>query len=153
MLTVLWAAKTIIDPMKIVKNILKWASGFLLLIVLLEMGQWLYIRGKIKHLSGQNTTLVDASKLETGFDKLAIQNGNVLAHDAASMLLNHTVLIRDNRIEAVGDTLNIPQDYEVTDDGKRFLIPGLRDIHIHPYRSNNRPRMALSATSVPTLHC
>ncbi|MEK6481734.1 hypothetical protein WJR50_29590 [Catalinimonas sp. 4WD22] len=123
--------------MNIIKNILKWTLGFVLLIMVLGISLWLFISAEIRHLSGENTPQVDAAQFESRYGNLAITNVNVLSPDAASMLPKRTLLIRGSRIEAVGENLLIPQGYEIIDAGGRFMIPGLIDTHIHPYRSKN----------------
>lgn len=123
--------------MNIIKTILKWILGFGLLIIVLGISLWLFISAEIRHLSGENTSQVDAAQFGSRYGNLAITNVNVLSPEAASMLANRTVLIRGSNIEAVGEDLLIPTDYQIIDAGGRFMIPGLIDTHIHPYRSKN----------------
>jgi hypothetical protein len=125
------------ELMRFKEYVIKWGLGLFLLIVMMGLGLWLYIRAEIRQLSGENTSVVDASQFETRYGKLALTQVNVLAPDAASMLLNHTVLIRDASIEAVGEDLIIPPDYQLIDASGQYLIPGLIDTHIHPYKSKN----------------
>ena len=50
-----------------------------------------------------------------------------------------TVVVRGDRIEALGKTgkLVIPQDGQVVDATGKFLIPGLWDMHVHPWLGKN----------------
>ena len=50
-----------------------------------------------------------------------------------TILLNQTVVVRGDRIEAVGpsDEIEVPELAEIVDGKGRFLIPGLADMHVH----------------------
>ncbi|MCA6075015.1 amidohydrolase family protein [Fulvivirga sedimenti] len=124
--------------MKKFKSYLKWFFGIslILLLTLIALAWW-YIRSEENQLSGANTSIVDASQFKTQFGKLAIKNINVLAADQDSILPNQTILINNELIEYVGEDNNIPHNYTIIDGEGKFLIPGLIDTHIHPYRSKN----------------
>src|SRR3970282_2068873 len=44
---------------------------------------------------------------------------------------NVTILIRGDRIVAVGENLRLPSDAEVIDLGQATVLPGLIDMHTH----------------------
>jgi hypothetical protein len=50
-----------------------------------------------------------------------------------------TVVVSGDRIEALGKTgiITVPQEAQVVDATGKFLIPGLWDMHIHPYDRND----------------
>ncbi len=50
-----------------------------------------------------------------------------------------TVVVSGDRIEALGKTgiLTVPQNAQVVDATGKFLIPGLWDMHIHPWSGKN----------------
>lgn len=124
--------------MKKVLSFLKWffVVAFIL-IVLLSILTWWYIKSEEKQLSGENTTIVDTSNFKTQFGRIAIKNIGVLSADQDSILPNRTILINNELIEYVGEARSIPNSYTIIDGQGKYLIPGLIDTHIHPYRSKN----------------
>jgi len=61
----------------------------------------------------------------------AIRAGKLIDPDSGSVLSNQTILIRDGKIEAVGNNLTIPSDAKVVDLSKMTVLPGLIDCHTH----------------------
>ncbi len=72
---------------------------------------------------------------EEGGPGLALRAAKVLTAelDGKGYVDDGLVLVRDGRIEAVGDAeqLEIPADYVVRDFGDRWLMPGMIDLHSH----------------------
>lgn len=71
-------------------------------------------------------------------DVQALVNARVVSIDASgelSVLSRGTVLIRDGRIEAVGEGIAVPDGAEVVELEGRWLLPGFIDAHrlIEPY--------------------
>jgi imidazolonepropionase-like amidohydrolase len=64
---------------------------------------------------------------------MAIRGVTVVNVTDGSLRAEQTVLITGNRIVAVGaaDEVTIPQEAEVIDGARGFLIPGLWDMHVH----------------------
>ncbi len=62
---------------------------------------------------------------------VAIKAGRLIDVDAGKELTNQVILIRGNRIDAVGEALNIPVDATVIDLSSRTVLPGLIDCHTH----------------------
>lgn len=57
---------------------------------------------------------------------------NVVPMDAERVRRHQTVLVRDGRIEAIGDSLPIPSGARIVDGrGRAYLSPGLADMHTH----------------------
>ncbi|MCS5491033.1 amidohydrolase family protein [Algoriphagus limi] len=124
--------------MKKVLSFFKWFLGIAFVLIILLAGlAWWYIKSEEKQLSGENTALVDTSQFTTQFGKIAITNIGVLSADQDSILPNRTVLINNELIEYVGESKSIPNSYNIIDGQGKYLIPGLIDTHIHPYRSKN----------------
>ncbi|WP_154223530.1 amidohydrolase family protein [Marinicella rhabdoformis] len=76
-----------------------------------------------------------------------------------SIIENGTVLVKNNRIQAVGSDIQIPADAEVIDVSGKTIIPGLVDVHWHgPYGNgaiipqNNWNAQASLAFGVTTTH-
>jgi imidazolonepropionase-like amidohydrolase len=61
----------------------------------------------------------------------AIKAGRLLDVDAGKELRNQVILIRDDRITAVGEALEIPAGATVIDLSAMTVLPGLIDCHTH----------------------
>lgn len=83
--------------------------------------------------------LLSAASPVAGQRPVAITDVSVLAPDAGSMLPEHTVLLRGDRILAVGpvDEVVAPRRARILDGRGRYLIPGLTDTHVHIKRSRS----------------
>ena len=64
---------------------------------------------------------------------LALTNATLITMEGENILKNGIVLIRDNRIEDVGDAadISIPENAEVIDLNGKYLLPGFVDTHAH----------------------
>jgi imidazolonepropionase-like amidohydrolase len=61
----------------------------------------------------------------------AIKAGRLIDPDSATVLTDQVILIRENKIEAVGKNLTIPADAKIIDLSKMTVLPGLIDCHTH----------------------
>jgi imidazolonepropionase-like amidohydrolase len=66
---------------------------------------------------------------------IAIVNGDVFDSERATMLSRRTVLIRGDRIVAVGpaDSVAVPPDATVIDAAGKTVMPGMVDMHTHAF--------------------
>jgi len=62
---------------------------------------------------------------------VAIKAGRLIDVEGGKELSNQVILIRGNRIDAVGAQLNIPADAKVIDLSGMTVLPGLIDCHTH----------------------
>lgn len=90
----------------------------------------------------------------------ALTNARIITmNDTNEVIENGTILVNNNRIKAVGASLDIPKDSQIYDMTGKTIIPGLIDIHAHgPYGSGdvipqqNWSTDAHLAFGVTTLH-
>src|SRR5712692_3777374 len=61
----------------------------------------------------------------------AIKAGRLVDPGAGTVLNDQIILIRENKIEAVGKGLSIPADAKVIDLSQMTVLPGLIDCHTH----------------------
>jgi imidazolonepropionase-like amidohydrolase len=62
---------------------------------------------------------------------IAIHAGKLIDPDTAKVLTDQTILIRDNKIDAVGANLTIPRNATIIDLSHSTVLPGLIDCHTH----------------------
>src|SRR5271169_6022793 len=61
----------------------------------------------------------------------AIRAGKLIDPDRGTVLTGQTILIRDGKIEAVGNNVTIPSNAKIIDLTKMIVLPGLIDCHTH----------------------
>ncbi len=61
----------------------------------------------------------------------AIKAGKLIDPDVGTVLADQTILIRENKVEAVGKGLKIPAGANVIDLSQMTVLPGLIDCHTH----------------------
>jgi imidazolonepropionase-like amidohydrolase len=61
----------------------------------------------------------------------AIRAGKLIDPDLGTVLTGQTILIRDGKIEAVGNNVSIPSNAKIIDLTKMTVLPGLIDCHTH----------------------
>ncbi len=88
---------------------------------------------------GALASFVHASSRASGSATLAIEHVSVVPMDREVVLADHTVLVRDGRIAALGPAgaLEVPADAQRIDGRGRFLMPGLADMHVHVWDEND----------------
>ena len=79
--------------------------------------------------SGINLSMTVAAEKPSGL--VAITNARIVTMDEAGVIEDATILIRGNRISAVGADVAIPQGARVVDAGGKTVLPGFVDIHAH----------------------
>src|SRR5262249_14236873 len=77
---------------------------------------------------------------------IAIVDTTVVPMDTDRELPHHTVIVRGDRIVAVGpkDDVSVPGGARVIDGRGRYVLPGLADMHVHMFDEDLR-RMYLTA--------
>ena len=69
----------------------------------------------------------------------ALVGATVLPMDAERRLERQTVLVRGDRIVAIGTKLPLPEGARVIDASGKFLMPGLADMHVHVWNQKQFP--------------
>ena len=67
----------------------------------------------------------------TDISVTAIRAGKLIDVEASRVLSNQIILVRANKIEAIGENLAIPAGANVIDLSKMTVLPGLIDCHTH----------------------
>jgi imidazolonepropionase-like amidohydrolase len=67
----------------------------------------------------------------TAAQVIVVKAGKLLQTDEGSVAINQLILIRGNKIEAVGTGLTIPANATVIDLSSMTVLPGLIDCHTH----------------------
>ena len=79
-------------------------------------------------------------EIPAGVDtSVVFENVSVIPMDRELVLEGQTVVVEDHRIAAIGSSgdIEIPAGAHVVDGKGRFLIPGLSDMHMHTFGSEN----------------
>jgi imidazolonepropionase-like amidohydrolase len=84
---------------------------------------------EMKGLLGLALSLFAGSPV--GGQTIAIRAGNLIDPAKGSIRKNQIVLVQNGKITAVGGSLAIPQDAQVIDLPREWVMPGLIDAHTH----------------------
>ncbi len=84
---------------------------------------------------------------------VAIIHANLFDAASKQMKPSQTVIVRGERIEAVGDdgSVSLPADVEIIDAGGKALLPGLWDMHVHVQDDDGLLHLAAGVTTVRDL--
>ena len=89
-------------------------------------------------------------RAQTAESIVAFRNVNIIPMDVERVETGRTVLVRGERIVAIGaaDEISIPDDATVVEGGGRFLLPGRQPFEKHLEATLPRPhtRQILSST-------
>ena len=84
-----------------------------------------------------------------------IEHVTILPMDGRDSLLDHSVVVRGQSIERVGPSrsIRIPTGARRIDGRNHYLIPGLADMHVHPYDTDGLPSyLAFGVTTIAVMH-
>src|SRR5258708_19286686 len=80
-----------------------------------------------------------------------IRAGKLIDVDAGRALSNQTIVIRNGKIESIGENLAIPPGAAIIDLSKMTVLPALIDCHTHlpdsPHHGNGDPMSQLKRTA------
>ena len=83
---------------------------------------------------------ISQKEIPAGVDtSVVFENVTVIPMDSEGVLEGQTVVVEDQRIAAIGASgdIEIPAGAHVVDGTGRFLIPGLSDMHVHVFGTEN----------------
>ena len=63
--------------------------------------------------------------------RVAFTNARIITMNGDEIITGGSIIVRDNRIEAIGNDLAIPDDAHVIDVTGKTIMPGLIDVHAH----------------------
>lgn len=63
--------------------------------------------------------------------QIAFTNARIITMDGDKVIENGSILISENKIEAMGENINIPQTAKVYDVKGKTIMPGMVDAHAH----------------------
>lgn len=89
----------------------------------------------------QQTTIELTAKTDKPKGLVALKGAKIITMEqvdgAQQVIDNGVIIIKDNRIQALGADIDIPADAEVLDVTGKTIIPGLVDVHWHgPYAND-----------------
>src|SRR2546422_624678 len=94
---------------------------------------------------------VRTSAQQSHSDVAVIRAGKFIDVDAGRALSNQLIVIRNGKIEAVGENISIPSGATVIDLSKMTVLPGLIDCHTHladgDHDANSDPTYQLKRTA------
>lgn len=88
---------------------------------------------------------INAGEIKPGEKVIAIINATIIDGNGGQPIVNGVVIIKGNKIEAVGATgkIVIPQNAAITDAKGMSLLPGLIDSHFHLDNMHGLPALFL----------
>jgi len=78
-----------------------------------------------------STMAICQQPIDTRTQEVVVRNVNVIPMDQERVLTDQTVVIRDNKIVAIGPKLKYDKKAHVVDAKGKYLIPGLAEMHAH----------------------
>ncbi|MEX0274097.1 MAG: hypothetical protein AB3N16_06950 [Flavobacteriaceae bacterium] len=119
------------------KKFKKWLKYVaLFFIALLVIGSiYMYYDGL--KIYGGLTERVDPDKFKPQEGAFAIENVTILSKNGDSMVSGQTVLIEDGIIAAIDSVVQVSSEVKTIDGSGKYLIPGLIDMHVHLFKSQN----------------
>ena len=66
---------------------------------------------------------------------LVLKNAHIISMKGEEIIQNGMVVVKNNRIQAVGKSIDIPQGAKVMDLKGKYLVPGFVDTHAHMWPS------------------
>ena len=123
------------------KNVLKWvgvAAVIVLAFVIVALAALYIYESDLR--SAWVKPGIDQEEIPAGVDTpVVFENVTVIPMDSERILEGQTVVVRDQSIADIGTSaeIEIPIDAHIVNGEGRYLIPGLSDMHMHTFGSEN----------------
>ena len=115
----------------------KWIIRTGLFIAAMAVISYVFVDRELNKMYGGLTQVADLTLTADSVTKYALTHVNVLTHSADNFLPNHTVVIDNGIIVAVGTDVELDVDTPVINGEGRYLVPGFTDSHVHLWQSEN----------------
>ncbi len=122
---------------KKLKRILIIVGGLLATVVILAGIFYAVVSSTPRAIRG---LALEQESIPQGMEKtVAFVNINVIPMDSERVLKDQTVIVKDGRIDELGlsSTVTVPTEALVVEGEGKFLMPGLSDMHMHLFGSEN----------------
>jgi len=122
---------------KKLKRILIVIGGLLVLVIVLVGVFYTIVTSGPREM---RKTVLEPELVPTGIEgTVAFVNINVIPMDSERVLEGWTVVVMDGRIAELGpsSTIEVPAEALVVEGEGKFLMPGLSDMHVHLFGSEN----------------
>ena len=123
------------------KSVFKWigiaAAILVVLVIIILAAAYIYVPDLHKQWVKPG---IAQRKIPAGVDtSVVFENVTVIPMDSERVLEGQTVMIEDGHIANIrpGGELDIPADAHIVDGRGKFIIPGLSDMHMHTFGSEN----------------
>lgn len=125
------------------KKVLTWigiAIGILIGLAIIFVAAFVVVLGPKVSVTTQGDTALALEMVPTGTETtVAFVNVTVIPMDSDRLLDGQVVIIKDGRIAEMGSgsSVDIPSEALKVDGQGKFLMPGLSDMHVHLFNSEN----------------
>lgn len=86
---------------------------------------------KVPELTKEGIKIGLQGNIDTPTGKIAFTNARIITMEGDQVIENGTIIINNNKIEAIGQKIAIPEGAKVYDATGKTIMPGLVDSHAH----------------------
>ncbi|RFN60155.1 amidohydrolase family protein [Marixanthomonas ophiurae] len=88
---------------------------------------------EVPEMTLEGTKIGLTAPVDTPSGKIAFTNARIITMDGDKVFKNGTIVINENKIEAIGETskIKVPNDAKVYDVAGKTIMPGMVDAHAH----------------------
>lgn len=86
---------------------------------------------KLPELTKEGIKIGLTGKVDTPSGKIAFTNARIITMEGDEIIENGTIIINNNKIEAIGQKIAIPENAKVYDVAGKTIMPGIVDAHAH----------------------
>ena len=90
---------------------------------------------EIEDYQAVELNVVVKAKRASAKGTLVLKNATIISMNGDEIIENGTVVVKNNRIQAVGNSIDVPAGAKVMDLKGKYLVPGFVDTHAHMWPS------------------